>query len=80
MTMNAAVMPMMIARRRRGLLMMVASQPRRRYVHAVTMNTMPSASGSISSIAGPREIASPIDSPVAADTNTTTATDPWDAR
>ena len=77
--MNASVMPMMIARRRRGLLIIVASQPRRQYVHAVIMNTMLQASGSSSSIAGPRENARPRASPVIAGTIRMMLNARWDA-
>ena len=66
--MNASVMPMMTVRRRRGLLIIVASQPRRQYVHAVIMNTMLKASGISSSIAGPRAIVRPMASPIMAGT------------
>ena len=42
--MNAMVMLIMTVRRRRGLVIIVASQPRKQYVHAVTINTMLKAS------------------------------------
>ena len=61
--MKVKVMPMMTVRRRRGLLMSVASQPRRQYVHAVIMKTMLKASGTSKTISGPRANTSPRPSP-----------------
>ncbi len=66
--MNAMVRLMMTVRRRRGLVIIVASQPRRQYVHAVTINTMLNASGTSKSMAGPRSTASPMPSPKMAGT------------
>ena len=74
-----AVTPMMTARRRRGLLISVASQPRRQYVQAVIMKTMASASGINSSIAGPRDTARPRASPIIAGTRITMLSDRCDA-
>ena len=62
-SMKANVMPMMTVRRRRGLLISVASQPRRQYVHAVIMKTMLNASGTSSAISGPRANAKPAAAP-----------------
>ena len=77
--MNASVIPMMIARRRRGLLIIVASHPRRQYVHAEIMKTMLQASGRSNTIAGPREYVRPSASPVIAGTIRMMLSAKWDA-
>ena len=69
--MKAKVMTTTTVRRLRGLDINVASHPRRRYVQAVTMNTMLRASGTSKSIAGPREIARPPANPIIAGTSAT---------
>jgi len=58
----------MIARRRRGLAMSVLSQPRKLYVHVVTINTKTSTNGKRRSKRKPRASARPIVRPVSAGT------------
>ncbi len=73
-------MPMMTVRRRRGFVIIVASQPRRQYVHAVIITTMLNASGTRKIISGPREIARPIPKPSMSGTTRTMLNEKCDTR